>query len=110
MTAAQRRTAEGKLHWEHSVALADPEDMAPPPREGIPLRPVNMVVPIAAMVLMMPVAMYITGDGDLMAGSGSTSVLWAVVTAIGVASVLSLGQRLLDLEGLSRASLQGAGA
>jgi len=110
MKAAQRRTEEGKLHWDHSVALADPEDMAPPPREGMPLRPVNMIVPIAAMVLMMPVSMYITGDGDIMAGAGSTSVLWAVVTAIGVAWVLSLGQRLLDLEGLSRASLQGAGA
>jgi tetracycline resistance efflux pump len=110
MKAAQQRTAEGKLHWDHSVALADPEDMAPPPREGMPLRPVNMIVPIAVMVLMMPVSMYVTGEGDIMAGSGSTSVLWAVVTAIGVAWVLSLGQRLLDLEALSRASLQGAGA
>ena len=110
MKAAQRRTAEGELHWEHSVALADPEDMAPPPREGMPLRPVNMVVPIVVMVLMMPVSMYVTGDGDLMAGSGSTSVLWAVLTAVGVAWVLSLGQRLLDLEALSRVSLQGAGA
>ncbi len=110
MKAAQRRTEEGKLHWDHSVALADPEDMAPPPREGMPLRPVNMIAPIVVMVLMMPISMYVTGDGDIMAGSGSTSVLWAVVTAIGVAWVLSLGQRLLDLEALSRASLQGAGA
>lgn len=110
MKAAQARTAEGVLHWEHSVALADPEDMAPPPREGMPLRPVNMILPIAVMVLMMPVSMYVTGEGDIMAGSGSTAVLWAVVTAIGVAWVLSLAQRLLDLEALSRASLQGAGA
>ncbi len=110
MRAAQQRTVEGELHWEHSVALADPEDMAPPPREGMPLRPVNMIVPIAVMVLMMPVSMYVTGDGDLMAGSGSTSVLWAVVSAIIVAWLLSLGQRLLDLEALSRVSLQGAGA
>ena len=110
MKAAQRRTADGELHWEHSVALADPEDMAPPPREGMPLRPANMVVPIAVMVLMMPVSMYVTGDGDIMAGSGSTSVLWAVLTAVGIAWVLSLGQRLLDLEALSRVSLQGAGA
>lgn len=108
--AAQERTAEGKLHWDHTVALADPEDMAPPPREGLPLRPVNMVVPIVVMVLMMPVSMYVTGDGDLMAGSGSTSVLWAVLSGVGVAWVLSLGQRLLDLEALSHTSLQGAGA
>jgi tetracycline resistance efflux pump len=110
MKAAQVRTAEGELHWEHSVALADPEDMAPPPREGMPLRPANMVVPIVVMVLMMPVSMYVTGEGNLMAGSGSTSVLWAVLTAVGVAWALSLGQRLLDLEALSKVSLQGAGA
>jgi Na+/H+ antiporter NhaC len=110
MKAAQRRTAEGELHWEHSVALADPEDMAPPPAEGLPLRPVNMVLPIAIMVMMMPISMYVTGDGDIMAGSGSTSVLWAVLTAVGVAWLLSLGQKLLDLENLSRVSLQGAGA
>ncbi len=110
MAAAQERTASGKLHWDHTVALADPEDMAPPPKEGIALRPVNMIVPIAVMVLMMPVAMYVTGEGDVMAGSGSTSVLWAVLAGIGTASLLSLGQRLLNLEELGHVSLQGAGA
>jgi tetracycline resistance efflux pump len=109
MRAAQERTDGGKLHWDHAVAMADPEEMAPPPAEGIPLRPVNMVLPIAAMVLMMPVAMAITGGGDVMAGSGSTSVLWAVLTGIGVASVLSLGQRLLSLEQLGHVGLRGAG-
>lgn len=109
MRAAEIRTREeGKLHWDHAVALADPEDIAPPPPEGIPLRPVNMLMPVAAMVLSMPLAMYITGGGDIMNGSGSTSVLWAVATGLGVAWILTLGQRLLDLESLSRASLTGA--
>ncbi len=109
MRAAQRRTAGGELHWEHAIAIADPEEMAPPPAEGIPLRPVNMVLPIASMVLMMPVAMAITGGGDVMAGSGSTSVLWAVLTGIGVASVLSVAQGLLNLEQLGHVGLRGAG-
>lgn len=108
MRAAETRTQEGKLHWDHAVALADPEDIAPPPADGIPLRPVNMLLPVAAMVLSMPLAMYITGGGDIMNGSGSTSVLWAVATGLGVAWALTLAQRLLDLEGLSRASLTGA--
>lgn len=109
MKAAEIRTREeGKLHWDHAVALADPEDIAPPPPEGTPLRPVNMLLPVAAMVLSMPLAMYITGEGDIMNGSGSTSVLWAVATGLGVAWILTLAQRLLDLEALSRASLTGA--
>jgi Na+/H+ antiporter NhaC len=109
MEAAQERTQRGELHWEHTVAIADPEQMAPPPKDGIPLRPVNMVLPIASMVLMMPVAMFVTGDGDLMAGSGSVSVLWAVLAGIAVASVLSLMQNLLDLEELGTVGVRGAG-
>lgn len=110
MRRAQERTAGGKLHWDHTVALADPEEIAPPPREGIPLRPINMIVPIATMVLMMPVAMYVTGEGSVMAGSGSTSVVWAVLAGIGAATLLSIGQRLLSLDELSHVSLRGAGA
>jgi tetracycline resistance efflux pump len=109
MEAAQERTKAGDLHWEHTVAIADPEQLAPPPKDGIPLRPVNMILPIASMVLMMPVAMFVTGGGDLMAGSGSVSVLWAVLAGVAVASLLSLAQGLLDLEDLGTVGVQGAG-
>ncbi len=68
-----------------------------------------MVLPIASMVLMMPVAMYITGGGDVMAGSGSVSVLWAVLAGLAVASVLSLGQKLLSIEELGTIGVKGAG-
>ncbi|HSM07594.1 MAG TPA: Na+/H+ antiporter NhaC family protein [Gemmatimonadota bacterium] len=109
MAKAQRRTAAGELHWEHAVALADPEDMAPPPKEGTPLRAVNMVLPIATMVAMMPLAMYVTGDGDLLAGSGSLSVLWAVLAGVATAGILSRAQGILDVDEFADVSLQGAG-
>jgi len=109
MAKAQERTAGGKLHWDHATALADPEDIAPPPKEGIPRRPVNMVLPIVVMVAMMPLAMYITGDGRILDGSGSLSVLWAVLAAIATAGILSRVQGLLDLEEITSASLHGAG-
>jgi Na+/H+ antiporter NhaC len=110
MRKAEQRTAEGKLQWEHAVALADPGDIAPKPSEGIPLRPVNMILPIAVMVGFMPLAMFVTGAGEFSQGSGSTSVLWSVMAGIATAWVLSLGQRLLNLERLSEASIKGAGA
>ncbi len=110
MRAAERRTADGELHWEHAVALADPDEIAPPPPEGIPHRPGNMVVPIVAMVLAMPVFMWVTGGGDILQGEGSKSVLWAVLFGLAAAWTLSRGQGLLDLEKLSRVSLHGAGA
>jgi Na+/H+ antiporter NhaC len=109
MAKAQERTAAGKLHWDHAIAMADPEDIAPPPKEGIPRRPVNMVLPIVVMVAMMPLAMYITGDGRILDGSGSLSVLWAVLAAIATAGILSRAQGLLNLEEITSASLHGAG-
>ena len=110
MEAAEGRAREGKLHWDHASAMADPEDMAPEPSEGIPHRAVNMVLPIAAMVGTMPLGMYVTGGGDLAEGSGATSVLWAVMAGLAVAWLLSSGQGLLELDELSDVSLDGAGA
>ena len=110
MRKAEARTREGRLQWEHAVALADPEEISPPPAEGVALKPRNMLLPIAAMVVSMPVFMWVTGDGSIAAGSGTTSVLWAVLFGLALAWVLSLGQRSLNLEGLSRVGLKGAGA
>ncbi len=109
MAKAQRRTAGGKLHWDHAVALADPEEIAPPPKEGTPLRPVNMVVPIVVMVAMMPLAMYITGGGDVLEGSGSLSVLWAVLAGLATAGVLSVAQGILSVDDVTTVGLKGAG-
>ena len=110
MKKAEARTAEGQLQWEHSVALADPDEIAPPPPEGIDLKPRNMLIPIAAMVLSMPLFMWITGDGSIADGSGSTSVLWAVLSGLAIAWAMTLAGRSLDLDGLSRVGLKGAGA
>ena len=110
MKKAEARTREGRLQWEHAVALADPEEIAPPPAEGVALKPRNMLIPIVAMVVSMPVFMWITGDGSIAKGSGTTSVLWAVLFGLGLAWVLALAQRSLDLDGLSRVGLKGAGA
>jgi Na+/H+ antiporter NhaC len=61
------------------------------------------------MVLMMPVALYITGNGDLRAGSGSTSVLWSVLFGLLVAWILLLIQRAYSVDELTRTALKGAG-
>ncbi|MCZ0933787.1 MAG: C4-dicarboxylate ABC transporter [Gemmatimonadetes bacterium] len=110
MKKAEARTRDGRLHWDHAVALADPDEIAPPPAEGVALKPRNMLIPIAAMVVSMPVFMWVTGGGDIREGSGSTSVLWAVIVGLGLAWVLALAQRSLKLESLSRVGLKGAGA
>ncbi|MEX0842926.1 MAG: Na+/H+ antiporter NhaC family protein, partial [Gemmatimonadota bacterium] len=52
---------------------------------------------------------WITGDGDLRAGSGATSVLWAVMIALAVAWILLLVQRASTVDELTRVGLKGAG-
>jgi tetracycline resistance efflux pump len=109
MRRAEARTRGGELLSATAAPLLDPEVLAPPPNEKIPPRAMNMFLPILAMVVMMPVSLYITGNGDLRAGSGSISVLWAVLTGLGVAWVLLLAQRAYTVDELTRTGLRGAG-
>jgi Na+/H+ antiporter NhaC len=51
-------------------------------------RAVDLLIPIAVMVVMIFVGLWVTGDGNLMDGSGSTAVLWAVFAAVGVAMIM----------------------
>lgn len=66
-----------------------------------------MVVPILVMVVMIFIALYITGEGNLMKGSGSTSVLWAVSTAVLVSILMAFAQRIFTLEEVSELVLKG---
>ena len=66
---------------EEDVARIDPPDHVTP-------RARNLLLPVAVMVAMIFVGLYVTGGGDLMQGSGSTAVLWAVGTALGTALLL----------------------
>ena len=58
----------------------------------------------------MPVGLYITGNGSLIEGSGSVSVLWAVIAAIVVAWVMILGTGHGSINDLMRAFMKGAEA
>jgi len=44
--------------------------------------PWSMVLPIALMVISVPVGLYLSGDGDIFKGSGSTSVYYAVIVTL----------------------------
>jgi len=41
-----------------------------------------MILPIVVLVITVPLALYYTGDGDILKGSGSTSVFYAVITTL----------------------------
>jgi tetracycline resistance efflux pump len=109
MKKAEERTRSGQLLWPEAQPMIDESILSPEPNQKIPPRALNMVVPIAAMVVMMPISLFLTGGGDLMAGEGSTSVLWAVLSGLGVAWFLLLVQRGASVDDLTRTGLKGAG-
>jgi len=109
MKRAEERTRGGRTEWPESQPMIDESILSPEPNDRIPARAINMILPIVTMVVMMPVGLWITGGGDLRAGSGSTSVLWAVLAALAVAWILLLAQRANTVDELTRAGLKGAG-
>jgi Na+/H+ antiporter NhaC len=109
MKKAEARTQAGQLLWPGATPMIDEEVLSPPPNDKIPPRAFNMFIPIAVMVLFMPVALYITGDGDLRNGAGSTSVLWSVLAGLAAAWVLLLAQKAYTQDELVKIGLKGAG-
>jgi tetracycline resistance efflux pump len=109
MRRADERVSAGQIARPGSVPAMDLEVIAPGPIAAVPPRARNMVVPVAVLVGMMPVGLWVTGGGHLTRGSGSTSVLWAVLAALAVTWLLLLAQKGLGVAELTRIGLKGAG-
>jgi tetracycline resistance efflux pump len=110
MGRAERRVREtGALLPEGATPVVDAEVTELEPAAGSPLNPLHFVVPVVALVALMPIGLYITGDGDLTRGSGSTSVLWAVLGATALAAVLPRLAGVADGPALTRVFFKGFG-
>jgi Na+/H+ antiporter NhaC len=109
MKRAEKRAAEGQVLWPNAQPMVDETVLSPTPVGRIAPRARNMLVPIGVMVLTMPLGLYVTGGGSMLEGSGSTSVLWAVLAGLGAAWLLLLAQRGATLDELTRTGLKGAG-
>lgn len=110
MAAAEKRARElGEVLREGAEPLVSTEVLTIEPKPGVTPKAMNMLVPIAVMVLMMPVGLLVTGQGNLMKGSGSTSVFWAVLAAIVVAGILYKAQKIMTLRELVDLFFKGLG-
>lgn len=110
MKRAERRAEEtGQTIAEGRVPVVSDEVTSIEVKPGVQPRAVNMLVPVLGMIVMMPAGLFITGNGDMTAGSGSTSVLWSVLFAILLAGVLSIGQRILSVREVVDLTLKGMG-
>ena len=122
MKKAEKRTKEtGLLMNKGSKPMVSDEVTSFPPKEGIPAKAYNMVVPLLVMVCMMPINLIYTGWNQVKtytstfdhvqqaigAGSGSSSVLYAVITALLVAIIMYMIQGFLKPKEAVNLTLKG---
>lgn len=111
MQLAENRTEAGQLIWPESTPMVDisgfedvdHSDAEPPPSAAY------MALPILAMLVMMPIGLLITGEGNLIEGSGSLAILWAVIAGIVTSWVMLLAAGRASLNSLMKVFMKGAG-
>jgi Na+/H+ antiporter NhaC len=122
MAKAEKRTREtGKLLNKGSKPMLSDEITSLKPKENIPAKARNMIIPLATMVFMMPFFLAYTGWSSVEnytsitnhvsqaigQGSGSSSVLYAVITSILVAMILYRSQGIMRSKEMVNLILKG---
>jgi len=120
--AEERAIKEGKVLADGATPMISNEIVSLEKKKNVRAQARNMLIPIATMVLMMPIGLVYSGWEKVQSavelsfgerlfqavgnGSGSTAVLWAVLTALTVAAVMYRIQKIfklneiIDLNGL----------
>lgn len=122
MLKAEKRTKEtGKLLNDNAKPMISETITSYKPKEGIQAKAYNMIIPLLTMVLMMPINLAYTGWGEVEnftsftnhlslaigKGSGSSSVLYAVLTSIFVAMILYRAQGIMKTKEMIDLALKG---
>jgi len=110
MKKAEKRVRDqGKLVRDGAEPLISEEVVMMKEKQGIPQRPLNMLIPVGVMISMMPVALFISGKGHIMKGSGSMAVLWSVISGLVVAAVAYRAQGIMSTKELTDTFMKGVG-
>ena len=109
MKRAEERAAKGEVLRPGATPMMDEGVLGGEGEPPVPPRAANMIVPVVVLVAMMPVGLWVTGGGNLTAGSGSTSVLWASLAGLATAWIMLLFQKAFTVDELTRIALRGAG-
>ena len=78
-------------------------------RPGVKPNALYMIVPVAVLLMMVFVSLYITGNGNLIKGSGSSSVFYAAIVAILVAAALLIFKKAFRFEEVVNILFSGMG-
>ncbi|MGJ8562914.1 MAG: Na+/H+ antiporter NhaC family protein [Alphaproteobacteria bacterium] len=118
-TAETRARETGKVLRDGAVPMMDDSISMMEVKDGLPLRAVNMIVPVLSMVVLMFVFLIYTGwaeaNGEgltkawdaMKTGSGSAAVLYAVSGAIIIAMLMYKSQKLFGIREMIELCLTG---
>ena len=122
MAKAEKRTRDtGKLLNDEARPMVSDEITSCEMKEGIKPRAINMILPLATMILMMPVTLAYTGWANVENytsafnhftkamghGSGSSAVLYSVTTSLLVAMALYRAQKIMKFRKMIEIALKG---
>ncbi|MEM8895793.1 MAG: Na+/H+ antiporter NhaC family protein [Bacteroidota bacterium] len=115
-----RAREEGKVINDDAIPMVSDEVTVLDAKAGVPIRARNMIIPIATMVLMMPIMLVYTGWSAesetsgmgrifeaIGQGSGSASVLYSVITALLVSAAMYMIQKIMTGKELIDLTLKG---
>ena len=110
MREAERRVQEeGKLLSDGAEPLVATDVLMIDAKQGVPALARNMVVPVLVIVVTVFVGLYITGNGSVISGDGSTAVFWAIIASLLVAGIGYRVQKILTVSELTDLFMRGVG-
>ncbi|HMQ06678.1 MAG TPA: Na+/H+ antiporter NhaC family protein [Saprospiraceae bacterium] len=121
MKKAEKRTRNGEILWPGAKPMMSEELTSIDFPPHVHPKAFNMVVPVATMVLTMPLMLYYTGIQSLQEkgiagatlgtvisnGSGSVSVLVSVITALILCFILFRVQKIFRIRQMAELTLKG---
>ena len=109
------KKAEARVRFENKILrdgaepLISTDVVSLEEKKGVPPRAVNMLLPVLTMVLTMPVALFITGKGNIMEGKGEISVLWAVIAGLTAGAIAYRIQGIMKAREITDIFMKGVG-
>lgn len=107
--AEERAIQTGQLLRPGAIPLISKETTDVKVKEGVAPKLRNMLIPILVLIFMMPINLFITGEGNLLEGDGATSILWAVLISIFSAVILYKWQKIFSLSEFMNHFYSGVG-
>lgn len=107
MAKAEKRAAETGLLDEEKHT--EKREVAENAASGVKARAINLLIPIGVLITVMFAALLITGSGNIMNGSGSKALIWAVLCSLLTILVMSIGQKIFTLDQAISQMFKGMG-